>query len=203
MAIRRFSTSNLSGAKSSKLWDQETTPGTFESIATVIVPSAGQASISFTNIPQNYAHLQIRIFAQTNRTTYGLDAYSFTFNSDNTSNYRVHSVNGDGSGASIATASTNYVNFSLTSTVVPNMFGVSVMDIFDYTSTSKNKTIKTLAGYDYNSSTGISGYNSYVGLYSGLWFKTPEAITSIVLAPVSGTAFTQYSHFALYGIRGA
>ena len=54
MAIRRFSTSNLSGTKSSKIWDQETTPGYFESIATVIVPSAGASSITFSNIPSTY-----------------------------------------------------------------------------------------------------------------------------------------------------
>ena len=50
MAIRRFSTSNLTGGKSSKLWDQETFPGYFESIATVVVGSAGSATIDFTNM---------------------------------------------------------------------------------------------------------------------------------------------------------
>ena len=50
-------------------------------------------------------------------------------------------------------------------------------------------------GWDANGS-------GYVEFDSGLWYATPAAITSITLS-VSGTTITQFSHFALYGIRGA
>jgi hypothetical protein len=68
------------------------------------------------------------------------------------------------------------------------------MDILDYTSTNKNKTVRSLGGFDRNGG-GI------ITLSSSLWFKTPEAITSIRLKPQS-SSWTQYSSFALYGIKG-
>jgi hypothetical protein len=64
----------------------------------------------------------------------------------------------------------------------------------DYTNTNKNKTARSLWGYDANGS-------GYVGLYSGLWRNT-SAINRIDYVPASGT-FPQYSSFALYGIKGA
>ena len=53
MAIRKFSASSLTNpnSKSSKLWDQETTLGTFESIATASCTTT-EASVTFSNIPQ-------------------------------------------------------------------------------------------------------------------------------------------------------
>jgi hypothetical protein len=57
-----------------------------------------------------------------------------------------------------------------------------------------------LAGNDINGT--IASLGGQVMLDSGLWMNT-SAVTTIVFAPVYGTNFTQYSFFALYGIRGA
>jgi hypothetical protein len=76
------------------------------------------------------------------------------------------------------------------------MFGGGVVDILDYASTSKNKTIRTLSGAD------INGAGGDLRLSSGLWFATPAAITSITLYANGGSSdFAQYSSFALYGIK--
>jgi hypothetical protein len=74
------------------------------------------------------------------------------------------------------------------------MFGALVMDILDYTSTTKNKTIKTLTGADVNGA-------GNVWLFSGLWFKSPEAITSIKFT-TNGLTYQTGTQFALYGIKG-
>ena len=83
MAIRRLSSSSLTtGSKSSKLWDQETTLGTFESIAVATVDSGGASSVTFSNIPATYTHLQVRAVGRTDRPTYNVGSYSVTFTGD-------------------------------------------------------------------------------------------------------------------------
>jgi hypothetical protein len=72
------------------------------------------------------------------------------------------------------------------------------MDILDYTSTTKAKTLRTLAGYNANT-TDTTGNN--ISLTSGLWFKTPEAITSIDIICDNSQSFIAGSTFALYGIK--
>jgi hypothetical protein len=166
-------------------------PSSYESIATVNVGSGGAANVQFTSIPSTYKHLQVRAiaYASSGGNIQG------QFNSDTGTNYVRHYMYGDGASAvGGADTSINYVNFGY----VPsssNYFSAAVTDILDYTSTSKNKTIRTFTGYDANGS-------GLVVVYSGLWFATPTAITSINLTPQSGT-FSQYSSFALYGIKGA
>jgi hypothetical protein len=191
MAIRRFSTSSLTtGSKSSKFWDQETLPGAFESIAVATVTSA-DATITFSNIPQNYTHLQLRTYSQSST---GAPA-RIRFNSDSGSNYALHVIQGNsasvGTGGGGAQSGIDAIIQSNSS----NVFGASIVDILDYTNTSKNKTIKSQAGYETNS-------NGTVYLYSGLWLNT-AAISTITLTDSSGGNFTTYSQFALYGIRGA
>jgi predicted patatin/cPLA2 family phospholipase len=73
-------------------------------------------------------------------------------------------------------------------------FGAGVIDILDYADTNKFKTTRTLNGVSSNASSAID----YIFLVSGLWRST-SAITSITL---TGNNFAQYSHFALYGIKG-
>ena len=85
MAIRKLSNSSIiTGTKSSKFWDQETFPGYFESIATVIVGSAGQATISFSNIPQNFTDLIVVLSAAGNGGPYNT---AIRINGDTTTSY--------------------------------------------------------------------------------------------------------------------
>jgi hypothetical protein len=199
VSVRKFTSASISSAviKSSKLWDQETFPGTFESISTAIVDSSGASTITFSNIPQNYKHLQIRYIGRGSSGT----VYSrLRFNSDTSTNYYTHELYGGGSGSLGAQAySGSSFNAIVLSgqgfTSASSTFNGGIVDILDYTSTSKNKTVKILEGFDANGSGAL-------GFYSGLWSATPAAITTIEIIISSGT-FSQYSHFALYGIRGA
>lgn len=71
---------------------------------------------------------------------------------------------------------------------------VAIIDIVDYASTTKNKTIRTVTGCDANG--GASG--SDVSLRSGL-FPSTSAVTSIT---INCTAMGTGTVIALYGIRG-
>lgn len=166
-------------------------PGSYESIATVTV-SSSVSSVSFTSIPSTYTHLQIRLIGNNSAT----DAAYTTFNSDTGTNYTRHRLVGNGTAATAASGLTQTAIVTNSGTIgfpsTANCFGPSIMDILDYANTNKYKTVRTLSGVDINSSGGVE-------LASGLWMNT-AAITRIDIAAYLGN-WTQYSTFALYGIR--
>ena len=173
-----------------------TPPGDFYSIATTTVGASGQTTITFSDIPQTFKHLQLRIM---NR-----DAFSSTlnnlyarFNGDTGSNYSVHGLLGNGSTAfSEGYANQTSMVFGLPSgnNAAANIFGVSIVDILDYTNTNKYKTARALMGNDQNGSGSIR-------LWSNNW-RSSSAVSSISLYSSSSPNTTQYSSFALYGIKG-
>jgi hypothetical protein len=169
--------------------DYNRVTNSYESIATVTVGSGGASDVTFSSIPSTYTHLQIRFLARSS----GSPDTKVQYNSDTTTtNYRTHLLYGDQASAVASTlANTAYVGYIATAS---NTFGASVVDVLDYANTNKYKTARSLAGYDANGS-------GYAILYSHLWMST-SAITSIKIYPDSGN-FTQYSSFALYGIKGA
>ena len=172
----------------------------YESISTVTVGSGGAASIDFTSIPQTYKHLQIRGIMRGSASTTSNDQVRIRFNDDSANNYAYHMLLGSGSAASASGTATQpqIIGMQIVgSGSAANVFGASVTDILDYTSTTKNKTVRILDGQDTNGA-------GYVVFQSGLWFKTPEAITKVsIFYPNGSTAgIGQYSHFALYGIKG-
>jgi len=157
----------------------------------ITVGSAGAANVEFTNIPNTYTHLQIRISSLGSANT--ASSLSGTYNGDTGSNYSSHWLTGNGSSPSAgATVNDNiqYFGFSLHS----SESNASVVDILDYANTNKYKTMRCLTGVDRNGSGSI-------WLFSGSWRNT-NAITSIKITPNSGS-FNQYSSFALYAVKGA
>jgi hypothetical protein len=163
----------------------------YESIATTTVGSGGSSSVTFSSIPSTYTHLQIRCLtgdsiAQDNS---GL----MYFNSDTTNtNYRMHYLDGNGSAVGAGSLAAPYVIWYPGKS--PN-FGITIIDILDYTNTNKNTTCRALNGFDANGS-------GTVDLISSLWLNT-AAITSITLDAGGSALWQQYSSFALYGIKGA
>jgi hypothetical protein len=171
------------------VWNPYTTVGSYDSIASITVGSTAQSSITFSNIPSTYTHLQVRgMIKNTTGTTNPL----VTFNGDGATNYAWHQLYGDGASAGATASPTNAgIGFTVTGA---SQFGVFVMDILDYTSINKNKTIRSLGGFDQN------GAGGYVDFNSGAWFNSGSAINSLTFTTGS-TTFTQYSSFALYGVK--
>ena len=167
----------------------------YESIATTTLGS-NQSSVTFTESGSawaDYKHLQLRISSKTtNGSTEGV--FQMTFNGDTGANYSNHNLSGYGTGTEAnGWSSQNYMRAGWTSgNNVGDVYGAQIIDILDFKSTSKNKTMRSLTGYDNNGS-------SQILLVSGAWLST-SAITSFTLTPLSGQ-FTTYSSFALYGIK--
>lgn len=202
MSVTRFSTSTVVQGmpKYTRLYDGATLLSSYESISTVTVGAGGASSVSFTSIPATYSHLQIRGILQTNRGTYGVDNLNLRFNSDTASNYSYHQLTGDGATTTAYSGATQTANnITAIGTITGASFGGIILDVLDYTNVSKYKTNRTLAGADLNGL--VSGYGGVMALNSGLWMST-SAISSLTITPQVGTLFTQYSSFALYGIRG-
>lgn len=165
------------------------TATSFESIATTTVGAGGASSVTFSSLPSGYTHLQIR--AMGTATAGGGRQVLFRFNGDSGSNYNSHQLFGTGASAlSDSTGTTTSGWFTYWDSGV----GAAVFDILDYANTNKNKTTRSLGGFDLNGS-------GFILFRSGLWLNT-SAITSITILPDSGN-FGQYSSFALYGIKAA
>lgn len=176
--------------------------GDYQSIATTTVGAGGTPTITFSDIPSTYKHLQIRYAAKNSGTTENFVQMKWVYNSDTATNYSNHYIYGSGSATgSAATTSVDSAGGANgligiifdNAVTVPNMFSVGVLDIVDYADTNKYKTSKLLFGADLN---GLGR----VSLLSSNWRST-SAINSIAFSCVTGN-FMQYSHFALYGIKG-
>jgi hypothetical protein len=171
-------------------------PSSYYSIATTTL-STSTATVTFSSIPQTYTHLQLRIFGQS-ADIGGAFNVKTRFNSDTGNNYALHRLIGDGSSATTAgVASTGFARLGvLNSSDFTNVFSANVADILDYTNTNKYTTTRSLGGY----TGGTGGAIGFVMYHSSLWLNT-AAITSIELTTDTGN-FSQYSSFALYGIKG-
>jgi hypothetical protein len=157
--------------------------------------AANQAEIDFTNIPQTYTHLQLRIFTKGSASS-GVAYVLMRFNSDSGNNYARHLIEGSGSGTPSASAGSSQT--SLYAGLQPRSDQTgwvgSIIDILDYRNTSKNRTIRTLTGNDNNGS-------GYASIQSGLWINTTNAISSIkIISDTSAVSFATNSSFALYGV---
>jgi hypothetical protein len=174
-------------------------PGAFVSIAS-FTGDGSSTTFTFNSIPSTYQHLQLRfqgrvVFAG------GGGVYNavIRFNSDTGSNYTWHAIRGTGSAVvAYGSASNDKITVDTVfpdSNITANVFGTAIVDIHDYASTSKNKTVRAFSGYETN-----SAGNAW--LQSGVWLNT-NAITSVTITNNGGYAFPTGSVFSLYGIKGA
>lgn len=195
MSTSRLSTLSLKNGlpKSNNIWDGTT--GFFESIAT-LTGNGSSDTLTFSNIPSTYAHLQIRFIARDTRATLR-DDITIGFNSDTGTNYAYHYIYGDGAsvvGGGGANAGTGYVGSIAAASASANIMGAGIIDILDYANTNKFKTVRVLNGEDQNGS-------GYIYFISSLWRNT-NAITSINIKTTNVSRyFTASTTFALYGIR--
>ena len=176
-------------------WNPWSPDGAYDSLATVTVGATAVPSITFAGIPNTYKHLQIRCISRESLGT-TIGGMYIQVNGDTGSNYAWHRVWGDGASASAGASTSTTAQLGgiiATTSGTANVFSSAIIDILDYANTSKNKTMRSLTGLDYNGS-------GYVGLHSGLWMNT-SAITSITINPDSGQNWQQHSQFTLYGVK--
>ena len=176
---------------------QATDTGAMFPIFATTVGSAGAASVTFSNIPSTYTHLQLRIFAKSNNANANdAGGLNTRFNSDTSNSYSYHYMFASSTGA-LSTGNASSVDSTLVGFVNSNNypasnFTASVIDILDYKNTNKFKTHRSLGGNNGNGA-------GYAWFASGSYQKT-NAISSITMTPYQGSLM-QYSSFALYGLK--
>lgn len=174
--------------------DAYTIAGGFTSLATVTL-STSTSEITFSGIPSNYRHLQLRCLLRFDRAAAN-DDLKIYFNGDTASNYSNQILFGDGSVGTYGQASMGLIynyNGLPGATATTNLFGVAVYDLFDYSSVLKYKTLRGFTGSDANGSGAVS-------LTSGCWQNTTP-VNSITVAPRYGSNIVANSQIALYGVK--
>ena len=137
-----------------------------------------------------YKHLQIVSVARDTNSYAGGLVLRMSFNGSNTG-YAWHVMQGGGSSViSTGATSQSYMRGGYYSGngLAANTFGPSITDVLDFSSSTKNKTIKSLAGEPQH----------VIALLSGFWNNTAP-ITSITLSS-DITSFAIGSRFSLYGV---
>lgn len=171
--------------------------GSYESIASVIVPSGGLTSITFNSIPTGYESLEIRA---TYRSTTGAgDGTVFIqFNNDSSANYTRHRIYTYGSGTMGGDTSTGQTSgalgHSMGATPSIQAFTGLISTIPHYASTTRAKSVRSLTG------TNTNDDGSGAIFYNTAGYNSLNPITSITLI-TNQTSFAQNSHFALYGVK--
>ena len=167
---------------------------TYSKLAEVTVGSTSVSNISFTNIPQNYNDLVVKLSVRGN-STFATQQMYMTFNS-NTSSYSARQVYGDGSNPTSASLSNSGAAISIvntnTSPSTASTFSSTDVYIPNYTS-SVNKSASA------DSVTENNGMSALAGLTAGLWSNN-TAITSITFTP-QADLFVQHSTATLYGVK--
>lgn len=171
--------------------------GAFDLLETVVLGST-TAETTFTGLGSYsaYKHLQIR-------ATFRRDAFGYVganlylrLNSDSGNNYARHQLKGLESvvysAAQTSTSVAGYIE-GPANQVAANAFGGAIIDILDFSNSSKNTTVRILSGV-----AGSTSDTSVINLSSGVWLNT-NAVTSLTLG--AGTGNVSGSRFSLYGIK--
>lgn len=164
-------------------------PLAFESIAT-LTGAGGGTLITFSNIPQDYQTLQLRIRGV---TELGPSAGSIRCNGDTANNYS--NIFFEILPSQVAVGqSVNAVSLSPAFRTTSNTAGgnLNIINFYDYKSTTKLKTVTIFRGQ--------RDGDNVLYIQQGIYQST-NAINSITL--VSAFNFVSQTRVELYGIRGA
>lgn len=171
--------------------------GSYELITSTILSSTS-ASVTFSNLgtaAAGYKHLQIRATVRDTRNGFSGSNHYLRLNGDTGNSYAMHQLYGTGSsvGSGAATSATSiYIGDVPAVGGTTGAYAAEIIDILDFASTSKYKTVRGLCGMAQN-------YN-WISLNSGVWMST-NAVTSITIFSNLGNLETG-SRFSLYGLRG-
>ena len=170
---------------------------TFTQIGSAVtVGAGGAANITFSAIPNTYTDLIIKYSLRSNVSGVN-ESGGIRFNSDSGANYTYKRLYGTGSAVGSDSPGSNFSwgGYVAGDTSTASTFGNGEMYIPNYAG-STNKS---------NSADGVGENNAtsaFMSLHANLWSNT-SAITSIVLLPINGTSWNQYSTAYLYGVSNA
>lgn len=170
--------------------------GAYELIETITF-SGSSVGAYFTNIPQGYKHLQARLVMKSQLSAAN-HSINMQVNDAAGTSYSSHRLFGSGSQvfSQVQATSSNIMEIGFASAAsYSNDFGAYVVDILDYTSSSKNKTVRSFGGH-------LNAGSTFVSLYSGAYLATTAVSKLYFFVGGGGTNLVAGSHVSLYGIKG-
>jgi hypothetical protein len=144
------------------------------------------ASVTFSSIPDTYTDL-VLVF---NGTAASAQFMELRFNGDTATNYSQTRLSGNGSAALSDRNSSQDVMF------VGNLHTAQTTNILQIMNYANATTFKTVLCRSNQAGAQVSAR-------VGLWRKTPEAISTILVRPSGGANFSIGCQFTLYGIEAA
>ena len=164
---------------------------------------ADTAVVEFTGIPSTYKHLQLRFSGRSGDSGTGHVIIYMQFGTgggaaDTGSNYSVHYLRGYNGGHGVSVKTANGTNISAAR--IPqegedfHCYGISIVDILDYTNTNKNTTCQFQCW-----SAKASGE---VGFGSGGWFGGSQGAVDRIKLTMADS-WVRGSEFSLYGLGSA
>ena len=161
---------------------------------------SGVSTYTFSNIPQTYSHLELRIFNKDSRSPI-YSSTAFRVNGDTASNYFTEGPQIDKRG--VFAPSPNPNSTSLQANANPgssnsNYYGSGFVKILNYSRTDRFKSTYAVGGY-----VALDDGSNEGGLIThqiGAWLNT-NAINSITLLSGGGN-WQSGSIASLYGIKG-
>lgn len=175
---------------------EQTSPA-FESIAS-FNGTGSSNEFDFTNIPQTYKHLQLRIYGRCGDASAD-NARGFNMYLNNTiaSEYAYYTFHSN-SGGTISTENFYPASGAFVYCIAQSQdgeYGVGIIDFYDYADTSKHTHIKSLGGVAFGDST----YDrTHIGATS--WDQT-TAVNRIRMISNGGN-LNSGTRVSLYGIKG-
>ena len=170
---------------------------TMTKIKTITATGTG-GTVTFSNIPQGYTDLILKISARSDRPSIFNDYMNISFNG-NTTGYTSRIMYGTGTSVASYTETSasapRYLAELPASTATTSVFGSVEVSILNYTS-SNYKNFHAEGVLEHSTSAAV------LSLVTGYWSNN-SSITSITIGLGVGTNFLANSTFTLYGIKNA
>jgi len=171
---------------------------TMTKISTVTVGAGGSASISFSNIPQGYTDLVLKLSTRTTASGWTTTGLVLTLNGSSASVYSrrtLYNTSAGSAGSDSTSSTTSFVGgiVSCGASATSNTFGTANIYIPNYSDfNSKNISVESVS-----ENNGTDTAQTYT---FGL-FANPSPITSLTLIDANGGSFVQHSIATLYGVK--
>jgi hypothetical protein len=168
--------------------------GEYDLLETALVETA-TPSVLFNNLDiyfGKYKHLQLK--AVTKMEGSGVGNFIIRVNEDVGTNYSYHRLEGNGTSVSSASGINRSSLLMGNTQNQTNAFTMSVIDVLDFSSTSKTKTFKSFTG-------GHTTSYAQLGIYSSQWRST-SPITQLMCLVENGSSWSSGSRFSIYGFKG-
>lgn len=161
-----------------------------------VVTSGSQANVTFSSIPQNYSHLQIKVYGASAGAV-GADALWMQFNGDTAANYDyqqvIYNFQTSASGGGVAQANGLLAGYLVGTSGPANPAAQEVINVLGYTGAFR-KTAQATGGNQSGTTTGsMAAFTAFSD-----WHST-AAVTSIKLYLNTGP-FANGTVVSLYGL---